>query len=135
MRVALQAGQACGRCAGCIRGSGCREPLTRGLDYDGGWAQYALAREDTLAPIPDHLPFDQAAIIPDAVSTPYATIVETGAVRPAQAVGIWLWSRRARRSRDPRPSVGRHDVLVDVKAASIDRVRSHDRHQPGPGNR
>jgi threonine dehydrogenase-like Zn-dependent dehydrogenase len=89
MRVALQAGQACGRCAGCRRMSGCQEPLTRGVDYDGGWAQYALAREDTLAPIPDHLPFDQAAIIPDAVSTPYAAIVETGAVRPAQAVGIW----------------------------------------------
>lgn len=59
------------------------------MDYDGGWAQYALAREDTLLPIPDHLPFDQAAITPDAVSTPYAAIVDTGAVRPAQAVGIW----------------------------------------------
>ncbi|GGS30863.1 alcohol dehydrogenase [Streptomyces humidus] len=89
MRVALQAGQACGQCDDCMRRSSCRMPLTRGVDYDGGWAEYAIAREDTLAPIPDHLPFDQAAIIPDAVSTPYAAIVETGAVRPAQAVGIW----------------------------------------------
>jgi D-arabinose 1-dehydrogenase-like Zn-dependent alcohol dehydrogenase len=53
-----------------MRRSQCHQPLTRGVDYDGGWAQYAIAREDTLAPIPDHLPFDQAAIIPDAVSTP-----------------------------------------------------------------
>ncbi|WP_217140080.1 zinc-binding dehydrogenase [Streptomyces sp. AC627_RSS907] len=88
-RVVLQAGQACGDCADCLRHMLCRRPLTRGVDYDGGWAQYALAREDTLLPIPDHLPFDQAAIIPDAVSTPYAAIVDTGAVRPAQAVGIW----------------------------------------------
>ncbi|MCT7356939.1 zinc-binding dehydrogenase [Streptomyces sp. 15-116A] len=88
-RVVLQAGQACGNCGDCLRHMLCRQPLTRGVDYDGGWAQYALAREDTLLPIPDHLPFDQAAIIPDAVSTPYAAIVETGAVRPAQAVGIW----------------------------------------------
>lgn len=44
--------------------------LTAGIDYDGGWAQYTLAREDTLISIPDSLPFDQAAIIPDAVSTP-----------------------------------------------------------------
>ncbi len=88
-RVVLQAGQACGDCVDCLRHMLCRRPLTRGLDYDGGWAQYALAREDTLLPIPDHLPFDQAAIIPDAVSTPYAAIVDTGAVRPAQAVGIW----------------------------------------------
>ncbi|MGW9032136.1 zinc-binding dehydrogenase [Streptomyces sp. NPDC055722] len=90
MRVALQAGQPCGHCANCRRRlRPCLRALTRGLDYDGGWAQYALAREDTLAILPDQLPFDQAAIIPDAVSTPYAAIVETGQVRPAQAVGIW----------------------------------------------
>ncbi|MDG5804034.1 zinc-binding dehydrogenase [Streptomyces ossamyceticus] len=88
-RVVLQAGQACGGCGGCLRRTPCRQPLTRGVDYDGGWAQYVVAREDTLLAIPDDLPFDQAAIIPDAVSTPYAAIVETGAVRPAQAVGIW----------------------------------------------
>jgi D-arabinose 1-dehydrogenase-like Zn-dependent alcohol dehydrogenase len=58
------------------------------VDYDGGWAECAVVREDTLIALPDDLPFDQAAIIPDAVSTPYAAIVETGAVRPAQAVGI-----------------------------------------------
>ncbi|WP_017240639.1 zinc-binding dehydrogenase [Streptomyces sp. SS] len=89
--VVLQAGQTCGECEDCVvrrRGS-CRQPLTRGVDYDGGWAQYTLAREDTLVPLPDGLPFDQAAIIPDAVSTPYAAIVEAGAVRPAQSVGIW----------------------------------------------
>ncbi|MEU2621451.1 zinc-binding dehydrogenase [Streptomyces sp. NPDC007157] len=89
-RVALQAGQPCGRCGNCMRRlRPCLKTLTRGLDYDGGWAQYAVAREDTLALLPDQLPFDQAAIIPDAVSTPYAAIVETGQVRPAQAVGIW----------------------------------------------
>ncbi|MHC5908608.1 alcohol dehydrogenase catalytic domain-containing protein, partial [Streptomyces sp. S6] len=88
-RVVLQAGQACGGCEACLRRTGCRRPRTRGVDYHGGWAQYALAREDTLLPIPDDLPFEQAAIIPDAVSTPYAAIVGTGAVRPAQAVGIW----------------------------------------------
>ncbi|MER8057709.1 MULTISPECIES: zinc-binding dehydrogenase [unclassified Streptomyces] len=88
-RVVLQAGEACGDCPGCLRRMMCQRPLTRGLDYDGGWAQYTVAREATLLPIPDDLPFDQAAIIPDAVSTPYAAIVGTGAVRPAQAVGIW----------------------------------------------
>ncbi|MDO0916664.1 zinc-binding dehydrogenase [Streptomyces sp. DT2A-34] len=89
MRVALQAGQVCGTCADCVRRAPCLRVLTRGVDYDGGWAEYTTARVDTLVPIPDDLPFDQAAIIPDAVSTPYAAIVETGAVRPAQSVGIW----------------------------------------------
>ena len=66
-----------------------RRCAPRGIDYDGGWAQYTVAREDTLIPIPDTLPFDQAAIIPDAVSTPYAAVVTTAGVRPAQSVGVW----------------------------------------------
>src|SRR6476646_9919915 len=32
--------------------------LTRGVDYDGGWAEYALATVHTLVPIPDDLPFE-----------------------------------------------------------------------------
>jgi threonine dehydrogenase-like Zn-dependent dehydrogenase len=63
--------------------------VTRGVDYDGGWAEYALATVTTLVPIPDELPFEQAAIIPDAVSTPWAAITATGQVRPAEAVGVW----------------------------------------------
>ncbi|GAB3213249.1 zinc-binding dehydrogenase [Marinactinospora endophytica] len=62
---------------------------TRGVDYDGGWAEYALATASTLVPIPDDLPFEQAAIIPDAVSTPWAAVTATGDVRAAQPVGVW----------------------------------------------
>src|SRR3954447_24286265 len=32
---------------------------TRGVDYDGGWAQYAVARADTLVAVPDDLPLEQ----------------------------------------------------------------------------
>ncbi|MDH6137161.1 D-arabinose 1-dehydrogenase-like Zn-dependent alcohol dehydrogenase [Kitasatospora sp. MAA4] len=63
--------------------------FTRGVDYDGGWAEYAVARADTVVPIPDSLPFEQACFIPDAVSTPWAAITTTAQVRPAQAVGVW----------------------------------------------
>ncbi|MCZ2523868.1 zinc-binding dehydrogenase [Streptomyces sp. HB2AG] len=78
-RVLLQAGQLTPR----------GRVLTRGVDYDGGWADYALASAHTLVAIPDDLPFEQAAIIPDAVSTPWAAITATAAVRPAEAVGVW----------------------------------------------
>ncbi len=90
MRVLLQAGQSCGECPACVGRLGpCLKPLTRGVDFDGGWAEYALARFDTLVEIPDELPSEQAAILPDAVSTPYAAIVETARLRPAEAVGLW----------------------------------------------
>ncbi|MEU5949823.1 zinc-binding dehydrogenase [Micromonospora sp. NPDC047465] len=63
--------------------------FTRGVDYDGGWAEYAVAREDTVVPIPDDLPFEQACIIPDAVSTPWAAVMDTGRTRPGEAVAVW----------------------------------------------
>jgi threonine dehydrogenase-like Zn-dependent dehydrogenase len=89
-RALLQAGQSCGQCPNCLwRRPPCLRGRTRGVNYDGGWAEYALARYDTLVPIPDDLPFEQAAIIPDAVSTPYAAIVTTAGVRPAQSAGVW----------------------------------------------
>ncbi|MFD5967652.1 zinc-binding dehydrogenase [Streptomyces sp. NPDC060311] len=62
---------------------------TRGVDYDGGWAEYALSATDAMTALPDAIPFEQGAIIPDAVSTPWGAITETGAVRPAEAVGVW----------------------------------------------
>ena len=63
--------------------------LTRGVDYDGGWAEYAVARHDTVLPIPDGMPFEQACIVPDAVSTPWAAVSETAGTRPGEAVAVW----------------------------------------------
>ncbi|MER7416959.1 zinc-binding dehydrogenase [Micromonospora peucetia] len=63
--------------------------LTRGVDYDGGWAEYAVASQDTVVPIPDDLSFEQACIIPDAVSTPWAAVTDTARTRPGEAVGVW----------------------------------------------
>ncbi|MFC0432937.1 zinc-binding dehydrogenase [Kutzneria buriramensis] len=89
-RVLLLAGMACGKCANCVRRRpGCLNGLTRGVQFDGGWAHYTLARTETVYPIPDSLPIEQAAIIPDAVSTPYAAITHTARLRPAQSAGIW----------------------------------------------
>ncbi|MEV6342909.1 zinc-binding dehydrogenase [Actinoplanes sp. NPDC051851] len=77
-RVLLQAGETQ---AGTV--------LTRGVDYDGGWAEHAVASATTVVPIPDSLPFEQACFIPDAVSTPWAALTATGGVQPARPVGVW----------------------------------------------
>jgi threonine dehydrogenase-like Zn-dependent dehydrogenase len=89
-RVTLQAGEQCGACANCLRFRPCLAIRTRGVDYDGGWAEYALATHHTLVPIPDEMPFDQAAIVPDAVSTPWGAITGAGrAAVPGRPAGVW----------------------------------------------
>jgi propanol-preferring alcohol dehydrogenase len=48
-------GKTCGRCRFCIRGDEnlCSDPRLTGWDEDGGYAQYALAREDYAYSLPD----------------------------------------------------------------------------------
>ncbi|QEX08647.1 zinc-binding dehydrogenase (plasmid) [Rhodococcus erythropolis] len=62
---------------------------TLGVDYDGGWAEYVVTPASTLVTIPDDLCFEEAAIIPDAVSTPWSAIRTTGHVRAGESVGVW----------------------------------------------
>ena len=62
---------------------------TMGFDYDGGWAEYVVTKAELVAQIPHSLAFEQAAIIPDAVSTPWAAITSTGKVVAGEKVAVF----------------------------------------------
>jgi D-arabinose 1-dehydrogenase-like Zn-dependent alcohol dehydrogenase len=62
---------------------------TLGFDYDGGYAEYVIAKESLLIKIPENLPFEQAAIIPDAVSTPWAAISSTAKIQRGESVAVF----------------------------------------------
>jgi D-arabinose 1-dehydrogenase-like Zn-dependent alcohol dehydrogenase len=62
---------------------------TLGFDYDGGYAEYVIARSSLVVKIPSNLPFEQAAIIPDAVSTPWAAITATAKVKEGETAAVF----------------------------------------------
>jgi D-arabinose 1-dehydrogenase-like Zn-dependent alcohol dehydrogenase len=62
---------------------------TLGFDYDGGFAEFAVVPAETLVSIPDNLPFEQACIIPDAVSTPWAAITQTAKILKGESVAVF----------------------------------------------
>jgi 2-desacetyl-2-hydroxyethyl bacteriochlorophyllide A dehydrogenase len=62
---------------------------TMGFDYNGGWAEYVVTRCELVATIPDSLPFEQAAIIPDAVSTPWAAISTTAKMAAGESAVVF----------------------------------------------
>ncbi len=62
---------------------------TMGFDYNGGWAEYVVTKAELVAPIPDSLPFEQAAIIPDAVSTPWAAISSTAKMQAGETAVVF----------------------------------------------
>ncbi|MFN8071542.1 MAG: zinc-binding dehydrogenase [Mycobacterium sp.] len=90
-RVVVAAGRPCGDCANCRRGdvTNCLQMQIMAFAYDGAWAEYTVALAAGLTRVPDNVPLEQAAILADAVSTPYGAVVHTGKVGIGESVGVW----------------------------------------------
>ena len=90
-RVVVAAGRPCGECPNCLRGQvgDCLQMRIMAFAYDGAWAEYTLALAAGLTRVPDNVPLEQAAILADAVSTPYGAVVHTGKVAIGESVGVW----------------------------------------------
>ncbi len=90
-RVVVAAGRPCLDCVNCRRGdvSNCLRIRLMAFAYDGAWAQYTVAQAFGLTRVPDNVPLDQAAILADAVSTPFGAVVRTGKVGIGESVGVW----------------------------------------------
>jgi D-arabinose 1-dehydrogenase-like Zn-dependent alcohol dehydrogenase len=90
-RVVVAAGRPCQTCANCRRGDvvNCLRIQLMAFAYDGAWAEYTVAQAAGLTRVPDNVPLDQAAILADAVSTPFGAVVRTGKVAVGESVGVW----------------------------------------------
>lgn len=90
-RVLLAGGRTCGTCGNCVRGrtDECLAFEIMGFNYDGAWAQYVVVPGPAVTAIPPDLPFAQAAVLADAVSTPYAALTDRAGLRPGESIGLW----------------------------------------------
>ncbi len=90
-RVVVAAGRPCTQCANCRRGdvTNCLAIQLMAFAYDGAWAEYTVAQAVGLTRVPDNVPLEQAAILADAVSTPFGAVVRTGKVGIGESVGVW----------------------------------------------
>jgi threonine dehydrogenase-like Zn-dependent dehydrogenase len=79
-RVVVAAGRPCQTCLNCRRGDvvNCLRIQLMAFAYDGAWAEYTVAQAAGLTRVPDNVPLEQAAILADAVSTPFGAVVRTG---------------------------------------------------------
>ncbi|KAI1396474.1 GroES-like protein [Hypoxylon fuscum] len=65
-----------------------RTPNTIGLQIDGGYADFAVARVESLVRIPENVSFQQAAIATDCLTTAYHAVRGAGEVAAGMNVGI-----------------------------------------------
>ena len=87
----MQGGKSCGTCRNCVHGDifRCLAPMVMGSSYNGAWAEYVAVPWQALLEVPDQIPLEQAAILTDAVATPYAGLIDRAALRPAESIGLW----------------------------------------------
>jgi D-arabinose 1-dehydrogenase-like Zn-dependent alcohol dehydrogenase len=125
-RVVVAAGRPCGECPNCRRGDdvmNCMQPQLMAFAYDGAWAEYTVALAATLTRIPDNVSFEQAAILADAVSTPFGAVVRTGKVAVGEAVGVWGVGGIGTHIVQLARLVGAVPIIaVDINAAGRDRA-------------
>lgn len=89
-RVLLPAVLTCGRCAQCRRGREniCERMVMFGNHVDGAYAEFVAAPAKDVFAVPPEIPLDEAAIIADAVSTPFHAVTVRGRVQPGEWVVV-----------------------------------------------
>ncbi len=89
--VIVRAASGCGGCRHCAGGHDnlCQNQHVLGMDRDGGFARYVKAPAANLLPLPDGVPFEVAAILSDAVATPYHALMERGALQRGESVAVF----------------------------------------------
>lgn len=80
----------CGKCRFCRTGQThlCRSLKRLGFELNGSHEEYAVVPKDNLFPIDESIPFEQAAVIPDAVVCMYHAIKDKGQVTAGDRVLI-----------------------------------------------
>ena len=89
-RVIVCVDASCGRCSFCLRGetNRCSHLVRIGFERSGGMAEYVNVPAANLEKISDQIPFEQAAIVPDAVVCMYRGLKTVGAVTAGSKVAI-----------------------------------------------
>src|SRR5207249_9820094 len=104
---------------------GCANPQVMGAHFDGAWAEYVSVPWFALSELPESVSFEHGAIACDAVSTPYAALVDRAGIRPGERVGLWgiggLGSQAVHAARRAGASFV---VAVDPLPGARDRARA-----------
>ena len=89
-RVMLSPGLRCGRCASCQAGKDtfCEAAGIRGVATDGGYAEFTLAREEDVLPLPAGMSFEDAAAFPLVFLTAWHMLVGRAKLQAGETVLI-----------------------------------------------
>lgn len=90
-RVLVVLDISCGACRYCRIGEldHCMDLRRLGMEQNGGLAEFVRVPAANAVPVPGALELGVAAVLPDAVASPYHAVARLARVRPAQTVAVY----------------------------------------------
>lgn len=90
-RVLIPAVLTCGHCPACRQGREniCANMQMLGNHFDGAYAEYVAVPAKDVLSLSDAIPLEEAAIIADAISTPYHAVKNRARVKPGDTVVVF----------------------------------------------
>jgi len=90
-RVTINPFLTCGKCINCLSGNSqiCLSRRVIGIHAEGGLAEFLRVPAKNLVRLPQPIPFDQGAIIADAVATPFHAITKRGNIRAGEKMAVF----------------------------------------------
>lgn len=90
-RVLIPAVLTCGHCSACRQGREniCANMQMLGNHFDGAYAEYVAVPAKDVLDLPQAIPLEEAAIIADAISTPYHAVKNRAQVKPGDTVVVF----------------------------------------------
>jgi len=124
--VACVPGKTCGECRACRQSDleACLSPRIVGVDYHGGFAEYLTFPTHSLVRLPDAIPWEQGAILADAVGTPFHAVIVRGALRAGERVAIFGVGGLGTHAVQIARLAGAGEIIaVDVLPAALERAK------------
>ncbi|MBW1997550.1 MAG: zinc-binding dehydrogenase [Deltaproteobacteria bacterium] len=118
--------QVCGTCEFCRQG---RENLCVnikgqvGMSRDGGYAEFIKVPFNSLLFIPERIPFEKAAIVTDAVATPYHALVSKAKIKEGDIVLVMGAGGLGLNAVQLARLMGARVVAVDIRDDALERAK------------
>lgn len=125
-KVVLAPGVSCGQCAACAAGKDneCRKYTPLGYGRNGGCAEYVVAPEANVLPMPAGLSFDEAAAVPLVFLTAWHMLVARARLQPGEEVLILgAGSGVGSAAIQIAKLTGAHVIATAGSSAKLDRAR------------
>ncbi len=123
--VLIPAVLTCGKCRFCRMGREniCSDMKMLGNHFDGAYAEYVAVPSKDVLHLPESIPLQDAAIIADALSTPYHAVKNRARVRPGDTVVVFGCGGVGINAVQLAAAVGAFVIAVDISERKLQWAR------------